>query len=133
MWHFVKRHTARSTDDYLAEIDEYVREDGEQFLLVHLRVFKFTPRVLRRILTEWRCWRALCKQPLFACGEREDRTFQHFVKLLDFESLMPVVTECGEERTLYVSYPAISNERQFITTNPIDDHHVPVGSADSVP
>ena len=98
---FVARHDALTTEDYLFEIDEY-RRDDDQLLLAHLRVFRWSPSVLKSLLKNWSLLRQCVKAPLFACAEVQDMKWQRFVKLLGFEPFHDILCVNGEQRRLYI-------------------------------
>jgi hypothetical protein len=100
---FVERHRARETDDFLFELDEYIRSDGAQLMLAHIRVFKLTPSILKQMLREWDVLRSVVRVPLFACPEVSDDKWKSFVKLFGFVPFMDAVP-CvnGDVRPLYI-------------------------------
>lgn len=100
---FVTRHRALDRPEYLFEIDEY-RRGADQFLYAHLRVFKFSPSVMKRILAEWRAFRAIVAAPLFAIGEVDDAKWERFVTHLGFEPAIEVVCLNGERRRMFRHY-----------------------------
>ena len=99
---FVQRHHALITDDYWFELDEYKRASGDQFLLAHIRVFKWTPSVCKRIRAQWRVLRGFVTCPLFACPEVDDDRWCKFVGMLGFKPLQQVVCNNGETRPLFI-------------------------------
>lgn len=100
---FVTRHRALDRPEYLFEIDEY-RRGADQFLYAHLRVFKFSPSIMKRILAEWRAFRAIVAAPLFAIGEVDDEKWERFVTHLGFEPAIEVVCLNGERRRMFRHY-----------------------------
>ena len=99
---FVQRYPARTTEDYLFEIDEYRRASGEQFLLAHIRVHHWSASVCKRILKEWRVLRQCVTAPLFACPELDDERWRKFVSMLGFKPLQQVICNNGATRPLFI-------------------------------
>lgn len=98
---FQQRIRVLERPEYLFEIDEYLDAAGHQFLYAHLRVFKFTPSVMKRILADWRAFRACVSAPLFAIGEEDDAKWRRFVSMLGFQPALEVVCLNGERRLMY--------------------------------
>jgi hypothetical protein len=94
-------HDALTDADYCFEIDEY-RRGPDQMLLAHLRVFRWSPSVLKSLLKHWAQLRQCVKAPLFASGEVDDDKWRRFVTLLGFEPLEHVKCENGETRLLFI-------------------------------
>jgi len=99
---FIRRHDMRRTDDYWCELDEYRREDGQQFLLAHIRVYRWSPSVCKQLIREFRTFRSICNAPLFACPEVADEKWVKFVSLLGFKPLQDVICNNGELRPLFI-------------------------------
>jgi hypothetical protein len=97
----VARHDALTTEDYRFEIDEY-RRDDDQLLLAHLRVFRWSPSVLKSLLKNWSLLRQCVKAPLFASAEVDDDKWTRFVSLLGFEPFETITVENGEQRRLFI-------------------------------
>lgn len=99
---FVKRHDVLRTDDYWFEIDEYKRASGEQFLLVHLQFFNWSPSVFKRLLRDWRVFRQHVTAPLFACPRDADAKLFKFVTRTGWHFQQNVVCNNGETRPLFI-------------------------------
>jgi hypothetical protein len=99
---FVQRHPALITDDFWFELDEYRRAGGEQFLLAHIRVHRWSPSVCKRIRAQWRVLRQFVTAPLFACPEVDDERWRKFVGMLGFKFLHNTTCNNGEVRPLYI-------------------------------
>lgn len=99
---FVKRHRIITTDDYWGEIDEYQR-GGDQLLLSHIRVARWSPSVRKSLLHDWGLFRQCVTAPLFATGLVDDDKFAKFLDMLGYKLLLPEVT-CvnGGSRRLYI-------------------------------
>lgn len=97
------RHRVLSREEYLFEIDDYTLGGGNHFLLAHLRVFSFTPSAMKRILADWRAFRACVSAPLFAIGEEDDAKWRRFVSHLGFEPALEVVCNNDVRRLMYRS------------------------------
>lgn len=97
---FVTRHRLLSYPEYWFELDEY-RRGADQFLLAHLRFAKFSPSIFKRVLAEWRTFRACTYAPIFAIGEVDDAKWKRFITHLGFEPAMEVVCVNGQQRRMY--------------------------------
>lgn len=99
---FVERIRIITTDDYWGEIDEY-RRGGDQLLLSHIRVARWSPSVRKSLLRDWALFRQCVTAPLFATGLVDDDKFARFVAMLGYKLLIPTVT-ClnGEQRRLFL-------------------------------
>lgn len=62
----VAQHVAHKSDDCIFELDEYRDDAGRQFLLAHLRIFKWSPASYKRIKRDWATFRKAVTAPLFA-------------------------------------------------------------------
>jgi hypothetical protein len=98
---FIERHRALTDNDYWFEIDEYVR-GGDQLLLAHIRVARWSPSVCKRIDKQWAIFRQCVTAPLFACGELDDDKWARFVSRLGFEPFQIVTCLDGEQRRLFI-------------------------------
>lgn len=95
---FIKRHEARSTPDYLFEIDEW-----DEGLVVHFEFRNFTPTTLRRAHQEWDVFRSVVTAPLFAIGpSHEDDKWRRFITRFGFKPHSTVLCNNGAERSLYL-------------------------------
>jgi hypothetical protein len=98
-----KRHLIRDDDDYLLEIDEYSL-GPQHFHLVHFSVKRWAPSALKKIRRHWPLFRAAIPQPLYtAGGEVVDDKWCKFIASLGFKPHSTIVTNGGEQRTLYVN------------------------------
>jgi hypothetical protein len=102
---FITRHSILDYPEYWFELDEYRRPNGEQFLLVHLRVAKLSPSVLKRIDHEWSVFRTLVTAPLFAIAETQDKKWERFVARLGFKPHCDVICNNGVPRRMFISLP----------------------------
>lgn len=96
------RHRIIDRPDYLAEIDEYRRPDGAQFLLAHVRVFVWTKDALKSMISDWKLFRQIVKAPLFVTAEEEGPKWEHFVSLLGFRPHSTVICNNGESRSMFI-------------------------------
>jgi hypothetical protein len=100
---FKQRHEGLRTPDYLFEIDEYVRQSGEQLLLAHIRVFRFTPHVYKEIKERFALLRKIVTLPLFAVPEQDTPGWRKFVGGLGFRPFKEAITtENGDIRPLFI-------------------------------
>jgi hypothetical protein len=100
---FVQRHVGLTDDDFLFEIDEYKKATGEQFLLAHIRVDRWSLSVCKRIRAQWRVLRQFVTTPLFAVPKDDDARWHKFVSMLGFKPLHQVTCNNGAQRPIYVS------------------------------
>lgn len=98
---FICRHDAHRTDDYWFEIDEYKRGE-DQFLLVHLQFFKWSPAVYKRLIHDWRSFRTVVTAPLFACPRVDDEKLRKFVTKTGWRFLQDITCDNGETRPLFI-------------------------------
>lgn len=98
---FVRRHDMRRTDDYWCEIDEYKNAGGEQFLLAHISVNRWSPSVCKQLVREFKIFRTSCPAPLFACHDADAKWFK-FVSLLGFRFQQSILCEDGVTRQLFI-------------------------------
>lgn len=98
---FVQRHDVRRTEDYWFEIDEY-RRGEDQFLLVHLQFFNWSPTVCRRVIREFKIFREHCKAPLFACTERPDAKWFKFISMMGYQFQQNIECRDGAIRPLFI-------------------------------
>jgi hypothetical protein len=99
---FKWRHEVRKTPDYLFEIDEYVRSDGQQLLLVHFRVDNWTVSAFKQIKREWGLFRQCVTAPLFGSPQEDTPRWHRFVRAMGFEPFTQVLCLDGIERPLYI-------------------------------
>lgn len=102
---FVQYHTIRDTPDYFFDIEEFKNEEGQQFLLAHLRFNRFSPAVLKRGLHDWRLFRTCVTAPIFAvCDDGDYDKWRRFVSLFDFKPTnIDVPCNNGAVRQLFIS------------------------------
>lgn len=98
---FVARHT-HDTEDFLFELDEYRRDEGDQLLLAHIRAKRFNKEVLKQMLRQWRVLRTFVKCPIFASPQDDDDKWAKFVTLMGFKPFKQVLCHDGIERPLYI-------------------------------
>lgn len=103
---FVTRHRLHTTDSFWFEVDEYLRprDDaaGDQLLMAHVRVVRWSPSVRKEIFRVWEAFRACVTIPVFAIGEVDDDKFERFMRLLGFEPFQSIICENGEHRRLFI-------------------------------
>jgi hypothetical protein len=98
---FVCRHDAVRCDDYHLELDEY-RRGTDQMILVHFRIYKWTPSVLKRVWREWPVFRSIVTCDLYATAQVETPAWHKFVRRFGFTYLTDVLTVSGEPRAMYI-------------------------------
>ena len=98
---FHARHT-HDTKDFLFEIDEYRRDEGDQLLLAHIRVLKFSKDVLKEMLRHWRVLRSFVTAPIFVSPQDDDEKWVKFVTLMGFKPFQQILCNDGASRPLYI-------------------------------
>jgi hypothetical protein len=99
---FVQRHPLLLNDDFWLELDEYRRAGGEQFLLAHIRVHRWSPSVFKQIKHVWTTFRSCVTLPVFACPEVDDQRWVKFVTAFGFKPFQQVICNNGARRPLYI-------------------------------
>lgn len=103
----VTRHRLFTSDDFWFEVDEYVR-GGDQLLIAHVRIVRWSPTVRRRCHEVWDAFRKCVTTPVFTLGIEDDKKFERFVRSFGYEPYQTVLCENGEQRRLFIH--RISNE-----------------------
>jgi hypothetical protein len=98
----VARHIGRSTPDFIFEIDEYRNESGEERLVAHINVLRWSPAVFKRIKREWSLYRQVLTAPLYASPMDDSPRWQRFVTCLGFVPLTTVKCNDGLIRPMYI-------------------------------
>ena len=122
---FVARYEALRTDDYLIELDEYRRpSDHAQLMIAHMRVFRWAPSVLRRMIREWRLFRTVCHADIYASPQTDEPKWHKMVRAVGFEFLTQVICNDGLTRPLYISRTRDGNDhlhnQQSVLDGPVD-------------
>jgi hypothetical protein len=91
MFHFAT-HRVLDYPEYRFEIDEY---QEPSVMLVHLRIWKFSPSILKRILSEFSAFRYVATFPLYALGNPDDAKWVRFISLLGFKP-------SGKHKSLFI-------------------------------
>lgn len=99
---FVTRHDALDTEDFQFDLDEYRRASGEQFLLAHILVKRWSPSVCKRIREQWRVFRQCVSLPIFATPKVDDASWRKFVGMLGFEYLQDTICNNGAQRPIFI-------------------------------
>lgn len=124
----VNRFWARDTEDYGLEVDIF-GNGSQQFVQVHFEVRRWAPSVLRTMRREWALFRQCVRGPLFAISGTEDDKWRRFVTSFGFQFSATVLTQCGEQRSMYVSLDLIEQHDHLNAINPITVSDGPVGSS----
>lgn len=98
----VRQYLAHETSDYTFELDEYRDEHGQQLMLSHIRMKRWSASVLKRLLRDWRVLRQCVTCPLFACPQVDDARWVKFVTRLGYRPLQKIICNDGLERPLYI-------------------------------
>lgn len=99
---FHKRYLAHQSDDCTFELDEHRDASGNQMLLVHLRVHRWSKSSLKRIKRDWALFRQHVTVPLFASPMDHDKRWEKFVTLMGWRPFSTVLCHDGIERPLYI-------------------------------
>jgi hypothetical protein len=97
----VKRHRLYTSDDFWFEVDEYSRL-GDQLLIAHVRIVRWSPAVRRECHRVWNAFRACVTQPIFTLGIEDDKKFERFVRSFGYRPFHNVTCENGETRRLFI-------------------------------
>lgn len=98
----VAQHLAHKSDDCTFELDEYRNDAGEQMLLAHLRVHRWTKESMLNIKREWKLFRQCVTAPLFANPPQDNPKWVKFVTLMGWRPFSKVLCHDGIERPLYI-------------------------------
>ena len=104
---FAQRHLALDTPECTVELDEWRRaSDGDQRLVAHIRVHRWSPSALKKMRREWALFRTLVTLPIFASPIPHEgpelKRWVRFVGLMGFRPLTTVLCEDGHTRPLYI-------------------------------
>lgn len=98
------QHTVRRTDDYLFEFEEYRRPtDDAQMLIAHIRVFRWSPSVLKQMKQEWELLRSVIRSDIYATPPEDTPLWRKFVETFGFTYFRQVICNDGLPRPLYIS------------------------------
>ena len=98
----VAQYVAHKNDDCTFELDEYRDASGNQMLLAHLRVHRWSKASFQRIKRDWVLFRHHVKAPLFATPMAHDKRWEKFVTLMGWRPYSTVLCHDGIERPLYI-------------------------------
>jgi hypothetical protein len=99
---FLRRYIAHQTDYCTFGLDEYKTNEGQQMLLAHLHVHKWSPSYLKRIKRDWQTFRSVVRVPLYASPANHDVKWERFVTLMGWRPFSTVLCHDGIERPLYI-------------------------------
>jgi hypothetical protein len=97
----VTRHRLYTTDDFWFEVDEYER-GGDQLLIAHVRVIRWSPSVRKHCHQVWDAFRRCVTAPIFTLGIVDDKKFERFVRSFGYQPFQTVRCENGELRRLFI-------------------------------
>jgi hypothetical protein len=97
----VTRHRLHTTDDFWFEVDEYDR-GGDQLLIAHVRIVRWSPSVRKQCHAVWTAFRACVTAPIFTLGIVDDKKFERFVLSFGYQPFQTVTCENGEQRRLFI-------------------------------
>jgi hypothetical protein len=118
---FKQRHVISEHPEYFCCMDEHTRPDGSQMLLLHMDVdhLRFTPGVLKTMLTEWQCFRGCTEAPIFVIEDsQDDGKWEHFVSLFGFKfSQQRIPYSDGSSRRVFVSIASTKDDYELKNKN----------------
>lgn len=97
----IKRHRLYTCDDFWFEVDEYSR-DGDQLLIGHVRIVRWTPSVRKHCHAVWSAFRKCVTGPIFTLGITDDKKFERFVRSFGYRPMTTVTCENGDQRRLFI-------------------------------
>jgi hypothetical protein len=97
----VTRHRLHTTDDFWFEVDEFAR-GGDQMLIAHVRVVRWSPSVAKECHRVWNAFRQCVTAPVFTLGIADDAKFERFVRSFGYQPFQTVTCENGEQRRLFI-------------------------------
>lgn len=95
------RHRLYTTDAFWFEMDDY-RRAGDQLLIAHVHVERWSPSVCRELTSVWDAFRKCVTMPVFTLGLVDDDKFERFVRRLGFQPFQTVTCLNGEQRRLFI-------------------------------
>lgn len=95
------RHRLHTADDFWFEVDEYVR-GGDQLLIAHVGVSRWSPSVRRECHRVWDAFRKCVTGPVFTIGIKDDEKFERFVRSFGYRPFQTVTCVNGETRRLFI-------------------------------
>jgi hypothetical protein len=103
------RHRLYTTDDFWFEVDEYSRpakggteRGGDQLLIAHVRVVRWSPSVRKECHRVWQAFRACVTVPIFTLGLEDTPKWERFVRSFGYQPFQTVTCENGETRRLFI-------------------------------
>lgn len=97
----VTRHRLFTSDAFWFEVDEYER-GGDQLLIAHVRIVRWSPSVRKECHRVWDAFRSCVTAPVFTLGIEDDKKFERFVRSFGYEPFQIVTCENGEQRRLFI-------------------------------
>lgn len=100
---FVERYVAHEDEDCELLLDEYRDASGQQMLLAHLKVHRWSLGALKRIARNWSVFRQHITAPIYATPMVDDEKWRRFVTRMGWQSTgQQVLCHDGIERPLYI-------------------------------
>jgi hypothetical protein len=102
----VAYHTVFENEYAVCELEEMRRPcDGATMLLLHARLARWSPRIFRECLRQWRQFRATVPGNIFASPQVHDAKWEKFVSAFGFVPLIDAAPcHDGEMRPIWISY-----------------------------
>lgn len=144
-WTKVADYTVVDCSEYFWELEEFrdkspsaagAAPDGsgdQQFMLVHLKVRKWSKDVLKSMRAAFLTFRDVVTCPLYAVHPVEDDKWVKFIAYFGFKPLTEITCENGERRTLFINLANVKNNNEQFDGTPSEHHRAvhgePVGPA----
>jgi hypothetical protein len=113
----VALHKAVDNDFLLLELEEMRRPcDGATMLLVHARMARWSPQILKECLKIWNALRSVVTQDIFASPQVHDAKWEKFVTAFGFVPLIEAAPcNDGQTRPIWIHYGKLkhSNPTEF--------------------
>ena len=113
-WQFMGEWTVVERPEYISEIGEY-RRGEDQMVFLHMKIHKFSPRVLKQALADFKLLREFVTCPLYACGEVDDDKFEKWCRLFGFQYLSTALCTDGKQRRIFINFKD-GNKNEFKQT-----------------
>lgn len=97
----ITRHRLYTCDDFWFEVDQYER-GGDQLLVAHVRVIRWSPSVRKHCHFVWDAFRKCVTCPIFTLGIVDDSKFERFVRSFGYQPFTTVTCANGEQRRLFI-------------------------------
>lgn len=109
----VTYHRVFETEDALCELEELRRPcDGATMLMIHARMARWSPQLLKACLKHWQLFRTVVTAPIFASPQVHDAKWEKFITLFGFQPLIDAAPcNDGETRPIWINYGKLYHQR----------------------